>query len=72
MNIYNLTRSEINLLEWLWVFDSLEEVEEFVMSLPPREQIKCHWMIDVLVAGGDDIDNVDQAADELKRISELI
>lgn len=60
-----LTPRQVELLDTIWSMDSQDEVNEFLSTLDPEDQLNCQTLMRMLVLG-----LVDQAVDELPAYKE--
>ena len=58
-------------MEIVWGMDSSEEVVAFVKTLPMRDMLAVSYLVELAVAGGDEVTDVTLAAKEIDRIQNL-
>ena len=68
--IHNLPIKHKAMLEIMWDMDD-EQIVSFVKSLPYKDMRDASYLIEVCLAGGDEIIDVTQAAKEIDRIAAL-
>ena len=71
MIIHNLPAKYKALMEVVWEMESNEEVISFVKTLPYRDMLAISYLVELAVAGGDEITDVSDAKREIDRIAAL-
>jgi hypothetical protein len=71
MVINNITAKHKALLEVIWEMSTEQEIVSFIKTLPYRDMRDMAYLIELVQAGGDQVDNVDLARAELDRIQKL-
>lgn len=69
IQIHGLNRRQRTLAAVLWALDTVDQVENFVKTLPDRDQKDCRAIMQVMVLESidDDLQDVRQAADILNQ-----
>jgi hypothetical protein len=55
-----LTERQVKLLDIIWNIDSMEECQEYIMSLSERDQMECQTLVKLLA-----IEVLDQSVDRM-------
>jgi hypothetical protein len=71
MNIYNLDQAAQSMADVIWNAESREEVELFIESLDVEEARMAQHIVNTMLVGGDDIEDVSDATETLSRIMAL-
>ena len=71
MIINNLPAKYKALMEVIWEMDTNEQVISFVKTLPMRDMLAVSYLVELAVAGGDEVDDVSDAKREIDRIAAL-
>lgn len=71
MNIYNLDQAAQFMADVIWNAESREEVELFIESLDVEEARMAQHIVNTMLVGGDDIEDVSDATETLSRIMAL-
>lgn len=71
MIIHNLPAKYKALMEVIWDMDSNEEIVSFVKTLPWRDMLAVSYLVELAVAGGDEITDLTDAKREIDRIAAL-
>ena len=58
-------------MEVIWDMDSNEEIVSFVKTLPWRDMLAVSYLVELAVAGGDEITDLTDAKREIDRIAAL-
>jgi len=67
----NLSHRERTLARVIWNIDSRDRLMQFVRSVPREDQITIAGLTELIVAGGDDVADLQQAQAEIDRIRRL-
>jgi len=67
----NLSHREQTLARVIWNIDSRDRLIQFVRSVPREDQITIAGLTELIVAGGDDVADLQQAQAEIDRIRRL-
>jgi hypothetical protein len=67
----NLSHREQTLARVIWNIDSRDRLMQFVRSMPREDQITIAGLTELIVAGGDDVADLQQAQAEIDRIRRL-
>lgn len=70
MKIHNLPAKHKAMLDAMWEMDDVE-ILSFIQSLPYRDMRDAAYLIEVILQGGDEVNNVAEAAKEIDRIQNL-
>jgi hypothetical protein len=54
MQIHNLTSEQVEMLDQLWAFDTLEEIEDFKSQLPLFRRQQIDTLLEMVRLQGDD------------------
>jgi hypothetical protein len=68
MNIYNLDQASREMANIIWKAESREEVDLFISTLDETEMRMALHVMQTMLMGGDDIDNVSDATEILTNI----
>jgi hypothetical protein len=68
MNIYNLDQAGQEMANIIWKAESREEVDLFISTLDETEMRMALHVMQTMLMGGDDIDNVSDATEILTNI----
>jgi hypothetical protein len=60
IHIDGLTRRQVKLLDIIWNIDSMEECQEYIMSLSEGDQMECQTLVKLLA-----IEVLDQSVDRM-------
>lgn len=71
MIIHNLPAKYKALMEVIWDMDTNEQVISFVKTLPMRDMLAVSYLVELAVAGGDEITDLTDAKREIDRIAAL-
>jgi hypothetical protein len=71
MIINNLSAKEKALMEVIWEFDTVEQINSFVNTLPYKDVMAVRYLVQVAQAGGDDVEDLTEAKQVLDRIQNL-
>ena len=68
MNIYNLDQASQEMANIIWKAESREEVDLFISTLDEVESRMALHVMQTMLIGGDDIDNVSDATNVITRV----
>jgi hypothetical protein len=68
MNIYNLDQASREMANIIWKAESREEVDLFISTLDEVESRMALHVMQTMLIGGDDIDNVSDATNVITRV----
>jgi len=71
ISLNNLSHRERTLARVIWNIDSRDRLMQFVRSMPREDQITIAGLTELIVAGGDDVADLQQAQAEIDRIRRL-
>jgi len=71
MNIYNLDQASQEMANIIWKAESREEVDLFISTLDDAEARMALHVMQTMLVGGDDIDNVSDATEILTNIMRM-
>ena len=71
ISLNNLSHRERTLARVIWNIDSRDLLMQFVRSVPREDQITIAGLTELIVAGGDDVADLQQAQAEIDRIRRL-
>jgi len=71
ISLNNLSHREQTLARVIWNIDSRDRLMQFVRSMPREDQITIAGLTELIVAGGDDVADLQQAQAEIDRIRRL-
>jgi hypothetical protein len=71
MNIYNLDQASREMANIIWKAESREEVDLFISTLDDAEARMALHVMQTMLVGGDDIDNVSDATEILTNIMRM-
>jgi len=71
MNIYNLDQASQEMANIIWKAESREEVDLFISTLDEVESRMALHVMQTMLMGGDDIDNVSDATKMLTHIMRM-
>ena len=71
MNIYNLDQASREMANIIWKAESREEVDLFISTLDDAEARMALHVMQTMLMGGDDIDNVSDATNVITRVMSL-
>ena len=67
----NLSHREQTLARVIWNIDTRDRLMQFVRSMPREDQITIAGLTELIVAGGDDVADLQQAQEVIDRIRRL-
>ena len=70
MKIHNLPAKHKAMLDLIWEMDDVE-ILSFVKTLPYKDMRDAAYLIEVILQGGDEVNNVAEAAKIIDRIQNL-
>ena len=69
--INNLSHREKTLARIIWNIDTKSRLVQFTRSLPYEDQLTIAGLTELIIAGGDDVADLQQAQAEIDRIRRL-